>query len=152
MNPFEDEAPVVNGTSFNENSFAAQLIQRGSNADAPDSATGALFFFPFVEIDCNSLLFRCVLIPACVSFVLRRTLSDAESSSGRQRGCCSFPGHPRSKGQPRQQMGTFERVPITNGFIIKAGVCLLGNFMLFPLKRRETRSFIGETLTGTSAI
>uniref|UniRef100_H3CT21 Ankyrin repeat and FYVE domain containing 1 n=1 Tax=Tetraodon nigroviridis TaxID=99883 RepID=H3CT21_TETNG len=40
VNPFEDEAPVVNGTSFNENSFAAQLIQRGSNADAPDSATG----------------------------------------------------------------------------------------------------------------
>lgn len=45
VNPFEDDAPVVNGTSFNENSFAAQLIQRGSNADAPDSATGAAFFF-----------------------------------------------------------------------------------------------------------
>ncbi|XP_056911182.1 rabankyrin-5 isoform X1 [Takifugu flavidus] len=40
VNPFEDDAPVVNGTSFKENSFAAQLIQRGSNADAPDSATG----------------------------------------------------------------------------------------------------------------
>lgn len=37
VNPFEDEAPVVNGTSFDENSFAAQLIQRGSNPDAPDS-------------------------------------------------------------------------------------------------------------------
>lgn len=41
VNPFEDDAPVVNGTSFKENSFAAQLIQRGSNADAPDAATGA---------------------------------------------------------------------------------------------------------------
>ncbi|XP_077403637.1 rabankyrin-5 [Vanacampus margaritifer] len=40
VNPFEDDAPVVNGTSFDENSFAAQLIQRGSNADAPDSSTG----------------------------------------------------------------------------------------------------------------
>ncbi|XP_077447830.1 rabankyrin-5 [Stigmatopora argus] len=40
VNPFEDEAPVVNGTSFDENSFAAQLIQRGSNTDAPDSSTG----------------------------------------------------------------------------------------------------------------
>uniref|UniRef100_A0A8C2ECW5 Ankyrin repeat and FYVE domain containing 1 n=1 Tax=Cyprinus carpio TaxID=7962 RepID=A0A8C2ECW5_CYPCA len=37
VNPFEDEAPVVNGTSFDENSFAARLIQRGSNPDAPDS-------------------------------------------------------------------------------------------------------------------
>uniref|UniRef100_A0A673GLR6 Ankyrin repeat and FYVE domain containing 1 n=1 Tax=Sinocyclocheilus rhinocerous TaxID=307959 RepID=A0A673GLR6_9TELE len=37
VNPFEDEAPVVNGTSFDENSLAAQLIQRGSNPDAPDS-------------------------------------------------------------------------------------------------------------------
>lgn len=52
VNPFEDDAPVVNGTSFSENSFAAQLIQRGSNADAPDAATGVythwdalLFFF-----------------------------------------------------------------------------------------------------------
>lgn len=42
VNPFEDDAPVMNGTSFDENSFAAQLIQRGSNADAPDTATGAL--------------------------------------------------------------------------------------------------------------
>uniref|UniRef100_A0A8C2ZT29 Ankyrin repeat and FYVE domain containing 1 n=1 Tax=Cyclopterus lumpus TaxID=8103 RepID=A0A8C2ZT29_CYCLU len=39
VNPFEDDAPVVNGTSFDENSFAAQLIQRGSNPDAPDTAT-----------------------------------------------------------------------------------------------------------------
>uniref|UniRef100_A0A8C9XAB3 Ankyrin repeat and FYVE domain containing 1 n=1 Tax=Sander lucioperca TaxID=283035 RepID=A0A8C9XAB3_SANLU len=37
VNPFEDDAPVENGTSFDENSFAAQLIQRGSNPDAPDS-------------------------------------------------------------------------------------------------------------------
>lgn len=42
VNPFEDDAPVVNGTSFDENSFAAQLIQRGSNADAPDASTGAI--------------------------------------------------------------------------------------------------------------
>ncbi|CAB1316853.1 unnamed protein product [Coregonus sp. 'balchen'] len=42
VNPFEEDAPVVeNGTSFDENSFAAQLIQRGSNPDAPDTATGA---------------------------------------------------------------------------------------------------------------
>uniref|UniRef100_A0A8C7HZT8 Ankyrin repeat and FYVE domain containing 1 n=1 Tax=Oncorhynchus kisutch TaxID=8019 RepID=A0A8C7HZT8_ONCKI len=41
INPFEDEALVVeNGTSFDENSFAAQLMQRGSNPDAPDTATG----------------------------------------------------------------------------------------------------------------
>uniref|UniRef100_A0A8C5GII6 BTB domain-containing protein n=2 Tax=Gouania willdenowi TaxID=441366 RepID=A0A8C5GII6_GOUWI len=40
VNPFEDDAPVMNGTSFDENSFAAQLIQRGSNPDAPDSSTG----------------------------------------------------------------------------------------------------------------
>uniref|UniRef100_A0A8C8IH30 Ankyrin repeat and FYVE domain containing 1 n=1 Tax=Oncorhynchus tshawytscha TaxID=74940 RepID=A0A8C8IH30_ONCTS len=41
VNPFEDEALVVeNGTSFDENSFAAQLMQRGSNPDAPDTATG----------------------------------------------------------------------------------------------------------------
>ena len=40
VNPFEDSAPVVNGTTFDENSFAAQLIQRGSNPDAPDSSTG----------------------------------------------------------------------------------------------------------------
>uniref|UniRef100_A0A8K9XDT7 Ankyrin repeat and FYVE domain containing 1 n=1 Tax=Oncorhynchus mykiss TaxID=8022 RepID=A0A8K9XDT7_ONCMY len=41
VNPFEDEAVVVeNGTSFDENSFAAQLMQRGSNPDAPDTATG----------------------------------------------------------------------------------------------------------------
>ncbi|XP_077361814.1 rabankyrin-5 [Festucalex cinctus] len=40
VNPFEDDTPVVNGTSFDENSFAAQLIQRGSNADAPDTSAG----------------------------------------------------------------------------------------------------------------
>ena len=39
VNPFED-IPVVNGTSFDENSFAARLIQRGSHTDAPDTATG----------------------------------------------------------------------------------------------------------------
>uniref|UniRef100_A0A8C2QCA9 Ankyrin repeat and FYVE domain containing 1 n=1 Tax=Cricetulus griseus TaxID=10029 RepID=A0A8C2QCA9_CRIGR len=39
VNPFED-LPVVNGTSFDENSFAARLIQRGSNTDAPDALTG----------------------------------------------------------------------------------------------------------------
>lgn len=39
VNPFED-APVENGTSFDENSFAARLIQRGSNTDAPDTVTG----------------------------------------------------------------------------------------------------------------
>lgn len=39
VNPFED-LPVVNGTSFDENSFAARLIQRGSNTNAPDSKTG----------------------------------------------------------------------------------------------------------------
>lgn len=39
VNPFED-TPVVNGTSFDENSFAARLIQRGSNTDAPDTVTG----------------------------------------------------------------------------------------------------------------
>ncbi|TRY99299.1 hypothetical protein DNTS_003990 [Danionella cerebrum] len=37
VNPFDDDATVVNGTSFDENSLAARLIQRGSNADAPDS-------------------------------------------------------------------------------------------------------------------
>ncbi|XP_062341098.1 rabankyrin-5 isoform X1 [Osmerus eperlanus] len=40
VNPFEDHAPVENGTSFDENSFASRLIQRGSNPDAPDTATG----------------------------------------------------------------------------------------------------------------
>uniref|UniRef100_A0A8C7BGU5 Rabankyrin-5 n=1 Tax=Neovison vison TaxID=452646 RepID=A0A8C7BGU5_NEOVI len=39
VNPFED-LPVVNGTSFDENSFAARLIQRGSNTNAPDTVTG----------------------------------------------------------------------------------------------------------------
>ncbi|XP_026903323.1 rabankyrin-5 isoform X1 [Acinonyx jubatus] len=39
VNPFED-LPVLNGTSFDENSFAARLIQRGSNTNAPDAATG----------------------------------------------------------------------------------------------------------------
>lgn len=43
VNPFDDDAPVVNGTAFSDNSLAAQLMQRGSNADAPDSATGAAF-------------------------------------------------------------------------------------------------------------
>uniref|UniRef100_A0A3P9AHQ3 Ankyrin repeat and FYVE domain containing 1 n=1 Tax=Esox lucius TaxID=8010 RepID=A0A3P9AHQ3_ESOLU len=43
VNPFEDDAPVVeNGTSFDENSFAAQLIKRGSNPDAPDIASGTV--------------------------------------------------------------------------------------------------------------
>lgn len=36
INPFDDDAPVVNGTSFDENSFAARLIQRGSDPNAPD--------------------------------------------------------------------------------------------------------------------
>ncbi|XP_056449983.1 rabankyrin-5 isoform X1 [Gadus chalcogrammus] len=40
VNPFEDTAPVVNGTAFDESSLAAQLIQRGSNPDAPDLGTG----------------------------------------------------------------------------------------------------------------
>ncbi|XP_036610820.1 rabankyrin-5 [Trichosurus vulpecula] len=40
VNPFDD-APVVNGTSFDENSYAARLIQRGSNTDAPDTMTGS---------------------------------------------------------------------------------------------------------------
>ncbi|XP_078535807.1 rabankyrin-5 isoform X1 [Lissotriton helveticus] len=39
VNPFDD-VPVVNGTSFDENSFAARLIKRGSNTDAPDTVTG----------------------------------------------------------------------------------------------------------------
>nr|XP_042713698.1 rabankyrin-5 isoform X3 [Chrysemys picta bellii] len=39
INPFDD-VPVVNGTSFDDNSFAARLIQRGSNTDAPDTVTG----------------------------------------------------------------------------------------------------------------
>lgn len=39
VNPFDD-IPVVNGTSFDENSFAARLIKRGSNTDAPDTVTG----------------------------------------------------------------------------------------------------------------
>ncbi|XP_074870134.1 rabankyrin-5 isoform X2 [Carettochelys insculpta] len=39
VNPFDD-VPVVNGTSFDENSFAARLIERGSNTDAPDTVTG----------------------------------------------------------------------------------------------------------------
>lgn len=38
INPFDDEAPVVNGTSFDENSFAARLIQRGSDPNAPDAS------------------------------------------------------------------------------------------------------------------
>ncbi|KAG8587396.1 hypothetical protein GDO81_005652 [Engystomops pustulosus] len=39
VNPFDD-VPIVNGTSFDENSFAARLIKRGSNTDAPDTITG----------------------------------------------------------------------------------------------------------------
>uniref|UniRef100_A0A8C4SLQ6 Ankyrin repeat and FYVE domain containing 1 n=1 Tax=Erpetoichthys calabaricus TaxID=27687 RepID=A0A8C4SLQ6_ERPCA len=39
VNPFDD-IPVMNGTSFDENSFAARLIKRGSNPDAPDTMTG----------------------------------------------------------------------------------------------------------------
>ncbi|KAM9034862.1 LOW QUALITY PROTEIN: rabankyrin-5 [Sarcophilus harrisii] len=39
VNPFDD-TPVVNGTSFDENSYAARLIQRGSHTDAPDTVTG----------------------------------------------------------------------------------------------------------------
>lgn len=39
VNPFED-VPVQNGNSFDENSFAARLIHRGSNTDAPDTVTG----------------------------------------------------------------------------------------------------------------
>ncbi|KAE8625106.1 hypothetical protein XENTR_v10006160 [Xenopus tropicalis] len=39
VNPFDD-VPVVNGTSFDENSFAARLIKQGSNTDAPDTVTG----------------------------------------------------------------------------------------------------------------
>lgn len=42
VNPFEDDAPVENGTSFDENGFAAQLLKRGSDLDAPDTATGAV--------------------------------------------------------------------------------------------------------------
>lgn len=58
VNPFEDDAPVVNGTSFDENSFAAQLIQRGSNADAPDASTGVDSFSRFIIVCLNrSVLF-----------------------------------------------------------------------------------------------
>uniref|UniRef100_H3AEJ0 Ankyrin repeat and FYVE domain containing 1 n=1 Tax=Latimeria chalumnae TaxID=7897 RepID=H3AEJ0_LATCH len=39
VNPFDD-VPVTNGTSFDESSFAARLIKRGSNSDAPDVQTG----------------------------------------------------------------------------------------------------------------
>uniref|UniRef100_A0A4W3ID53 Ankyrin repeat and FYVE domain containing 1 n=1 Tax=Callorhinchus milii TaxID=7868 RepID=A0A4W3ID53_CALMI len=41
VNPFDD-VPVMNGTSFDENSFAAKLIKRGSNPDAPDSTGNCL--------------------------------------------------------------------------------------------------------------
>lgn len=90
VNPFEDDAPVVNGTSFDENSFAAQLIQRGSNADSPDSATGAaclfiLFYFLLLfKLTVTLCFLGCVSITACVSSVPRRTLSDAEGDSGGQ--------------------------------------------------------------------
>lgn len=46
---------------------------------------------------------------------LCRVLSNAESGSGRQRGRRSLPGYSRSKGQPRQQMGMFERARVTGG-------------------------------------
>lgn len=46
VNPFDD-VPVVNGTSFDENSFAARLIKRGSNTDAPDTVTGKYKRFVF---------------------------------------------------------------------------------------------------------
>ncbi|XP_043938036.1 rabankyrin-5 [Protopterus annectens] len=39
VNPFAD-VPVVNGTSFDENSFAARLIKRGGNCDAAAKGTG----------------------------------------------------------------------------------------------------------------
>uniref|UniRef100_A0A8C8DZH7 Ankyrin repeat and FYVE domain containing 1 n=1 Tax=Oryzias sinensis TaxID=183150 RepID=A0A8C8DZH7_9TELE len=39
VNPFEDDAVIVNGTSFDENGFAAELIKRGSNPDAHDAST-----------------------------------------------------------------------------------------------------------------
>lgn len=84
VNPFEDDAPVVNGTSFDENSFAAQLIQRGSNADAPDSATGVAFFFFFFKLTVILCFLGAFLLTTCVSSVLSRTLSDAESGSGGQ--------------------------------------------------------------------
>uniref|UniRef100_A0A3B3DDJ3 Ankyrin repeat and FYVE domain containing 1 n=1 Tax=Oryzias melastigma TaxID=30732 RepID=A0A3B3DDJ3_ORYME len=42
VNPFEDDAVIVNGTSFDENGFAAELIKRGSNPDAPDASTNCL--------------------------------------------------------------------------------------------------------------
>lgn len=83
VNPFEDDAPVMNGTSFDENSFAAQLIQRGSNADAPDNATGALSLPSFTVVvffyestDFLSICL-CVLSPC-------RELSHAEGGSGWQ--------------------------------------------------------------------
>lgn len=38
INPFDDDAPVVNGTLFDENSFAARLIQRGSDPNSPDAS------------------------------------------------------------------------------------------------------------------
>uniref|UniRef100_A0A4W4FW94 Ankyrin repeat and FYVE domain containing 1 n=1 Tax=Electrophorus electricus TaxID=8005 RepID=A0A4W4FW94_ELEEL len=42
VNPFEDDVPVVNGTSFDENSFASRLIQRGSDPDSPDVSGNCL--------------------------------------------------------------------------------------------------------------
>ena len=89
VNPFEDEAPVENGTSFDENSFAAQLIQRGSNPDAPDISTGTVkdtqdccfhliaAFAPFITCSHLSSLSFPLLTPS-------RKLPPAESSNGRQ--------------------------------------------------------------------
>lgn len=53
INPFEDDAPVVNGTSFDENSFAARLIQRGSNPDAPDASGILQEIEHFMQIGSN---------------------------------------------------------------------------------------------------
>lgn len=50
VNPFAD-VPVVNGTSFDENSFAARLIKRGSNCDAADKGTGNCLLQRAAEAD-----------------------------------------------------------------------------------------------------
>lgn len=88
VNPFEDDAPVMNGTSFDENSFAAQLIQRGSNADAPDNATGALslpllmfFFFFFMRA---RILYQyvCVFCPLAGNCLMQRAaLAGSEAAA-----------------------------------------------------------------------
>lgn len=59
VNPFED-LPVVNGTSFDENSFAARLIQRGSNTNAPDTVTGKAQQTP--KSWCSSLRLHEILV------------------------------------------------------------------------------------------